>query len=94
MEISFLDIYCPILAALISATIFFEFIYFIIRCWNARKYMKNLGEMEEMLNAQGSNLNQSNLMQLLSRGKHPFPNQGEYPEVPASGTNLDTGQYL
>lgn len=101
MELNFWDVYCPVLAALVSATIFFEAIHFGLAYFHARRQAKRMQEWEEKLKAQGIDPNQMNIMDLFGGqyGGSPFPVGMDMPEVPASGTNRGyadpgTGQYL
>lgn len=90
MEFSFWDIYCPVLAALVSATIFFEIIHFGLAYFHAKRQAKKTQEWEDKLKAQGIDPSQMGIMDLFGGqyGGAPFPMGGvDIPPVPSSGTD-------
>lgn len=53
MEFSFWDIYCPVLAAFATATIFFEGVHFIIGLIAAKRQLKRIQEQAKLMMEQG-----------------------------------------
>lgn len=97
MEINFWDIYCPVFAALLSATLFFAGVYFVFGFIVAKRQLKRIQEQAKFMMEQSGgfpNGGDPSQMMMFNMGPDMYGGGSFPPTVSGNTDNERHGQYL